>query len=141
MKESWQLWAILAAVFAALTAVLGKVGVTDIGSNLATFIRTVVILLLTGMIAFAAGELRDTQQITQRSAIFLILSGLATGASWLCYYRALKIGTASQVAPIDKMSVVFVAVLASLFLGETLSPRAWAGVAMITGGALLVSWG
>nr|WP_209007812.1 EamA family transporter [Roseibium litorale] len=141
MRDTWQLWAVLAAIFAAATALLGKLGVNEIGSNLATFIRTIVILGLTGAIAVATGEMKGVSDLSAKGTMFLVLSGLATGASWLCYYRALKMGTASQVAPVDKLSVVFVAVLGTLLLGESLSLRAWAGVVLIAGGALLVAQG
>ncbi|SHM40044.1 EamA family transporter [Roseibium suaedae] len=141
MRDTWQLWAVLAAIFAAATALLGKLGVNEIGSNLATFIRTIVILGLTGAIAVAAGEMKGVSELSAKGTMFLVLSGLATGASWLCYYRALKMGTASQVAPVDKLSVVFVAILGTLFLGESLSLKAWAGVVLIAGGALLVAQG
>lgn len=141
MRDTWQLWAVLAAIFAAATALLGKLGVNEIGSNLATFIRTIVILGLTGAIAVAAGEMKGVSELSAKGTMFLVLSGLATGASWLCYYRALKMGTASQVAPVDKLSVVFVAILGTLLLGESLSLKAWAGVVLIAGGALLVAQG
>ncbi len=141
MTASWPFWAILSAIFAAATAILGKVGVADIGSNLATFIRTIVILILTFAIALGSGEMERFTAVPRKAILFLVLSGLATGASWLCYYRALKLGTASQVAPIDKMSVVFVAILATLFLGESLSLRAWLGIVMIGAGALFVAQG
>lgn len=141
MRDTWQLWAVLAAIFAAATALLGKLGVNEIGSNLATFIRTIVILGLTGAIAVAAGEMKGVPDLSVKGTMFLVLSGLATGASWLCYYRALKMGTASQVAPVDKLSVVFVAILGTLLLGESLSLKAWAGVVLIAGGALLVAQG
>ena len=109
----------------------------DISSDLATFIRTVVILLVIGLLVAATGQLRGSGAITPRSWIFLILSGLATGASWLCYYRALKLGEAAKVAPIDKLSVVLVALFGVAFLGERLVLRNWIGVAMIALGALL----
>lgn len=141
MRDTWQLWAVLAAIFAAATALLGKLGVNEIGSNLATFIRTIVILGLTGAIAVAAGEMKGVSDLSVKGTMFLVLSGLATGASWLCYYRALKMSTASQVAPVDKLSVVFVAILGTLLLGESLSLKAWAGVVLIAGGALLVAQG
>ena len=136
---SWWAWALASAVFAALTAIFGKVGVQDISSDLATFIRTVVILLVIGLLVAATGQLRGSGAITPRSWIFLILSGLATGASWLCYYRALKLGEAAKVAPIDKLSVVLVALFGVAFLGERLVLRNWIGVAMIALGALLIA--
>lgn len=136
---SWPFWALASAVFAALTAILAKVGIEGIGSNLATFIRTVVILAFAGLILTMAGEWRAPGSIAPRSWLFLVLSGLATGASWLCYFRALKLGEAAKVAPIDKLSVVFVAIIAAVFLGEKLSPLNWLGVALIATGAVLVA--
>jgi transporter family protein len=136
---SWPFWALASAVFAALTAILAKVGIEGIGSNLATFIRTVVILAFAGLILTVAGEWRAPGTIAPRSWLFLVLSGLATGASWLCYFRALKLGEAAKVAPVDKLSVVFVAIIAATFLGEKLSPLNWLGVALIAAGAVLVA--
>jgi transporter family protein len=136
---SWPFWALASAVFAALTAILAKVGIEGIGSNLATFIRTVVILAFAALILTAAGEWRSPGSIAPRSWLFLVLSGLATGASWLCYFRALKLGEAAKVAPVDKLSVVFVAIIAAVFLGEKLSPLNWLGVALIACGAVLVA--
>ena len=136
---SWPFWALASAVFAALTAILAKVGIDGVGSNLATFIRTVVILAFAGLILTVAGEWRAPGSIAPRSWLFLALSGLATGASWLCYFRALKLGEAAKVAPVDKLSVVFVAIIAAAFLGEKLSPLNWLGVALIAAGAVLVA--
>jgi uncharacterized membrane protein len=136
---SWPFWALASAVFAALTAILAKVGIDGVGSNLATFIRTVVILGFAGLILTVAGEWRAPGSIAPRSWLFLVLSGLATGASWLCYFRALKLGEAAKVAPVDKLSVVFVAIIAATFLGEKLSPLNWLGVALIAAGAVLVA--
>ncbi len=112
----------------------------NIGSDLATFIRTAIILMLTVAIVTFSGQIRAVGAIPGRTWIFLVLSGLATGASWLCYFRALKIGDAARVAPIDKLSVVMVAVLAAVFLGERLSATNWVGVTMIAAGAILVAW-
>lgn len=136
---SWPFWALASAVFAALTAILAKIGVEGVGSNLATLVRTVVILAFAALIVTVAGEWRAPGEIGRRSWLFLVLSGLATGASWLCYFRALKIGEAAKVAPVDKLSVVFVAVIAAIFLGERLSPVNWLGVALIAAGAVLVA--
>lgn len=136
--SSWQFWALLSAVFAALTAIFGKVGVARIDPNFATLIRTLVILAFIVVVVLVAGGAQPLESISQKTWIFLVLSGLATGISWLCYFRALQLGPAAQVAPIDKLSVVFVAVMAVVLLGETLSLRNWIGVAMITGGAVLV---
>ncbi len=135
----WYAWAILAAVFAALTAIFGKVGVQDINPDFATLIRTAVILAVAAALVASTGAWQPLASIAARSWLFLVLSGLATGASWLCYYRALKIGQAAQVAPIDKLSIVLVAVFATVFLGERLSGRNWLGVALIAAGALLVA--
>jgi transporter family protein len=135
----WQAWALLSAAFAALTAIFGKIGVEDINSDFATFIRTlVIIVVLAGMLA-ALREFQPPSQIPGRTYLFLTLSGLATGASWLCYYRALKLGDAARVAPIDKLSVVLVALFGVAFLGERLSGRNWLGVLMIAAGAVLVA--
>ncbi|QYO75382.1 EamA family transporter [Devosia salina] len=137
--QSWQFWAFLAAVFAALTAVFAKIGIENVGSDMATLIRTAIILLLSLAIVISFGQWQALNTIPSRTWIFLLLSGLATGASWLCYFRALKLGPASQVAPIDKLSVVMVAVFAALFLGERLSTLGWAGVVLIGLGAVLVA--
>ncbi len=136
---SWQFWAFLSAVFAALTAIFAKVGVEDINSDFATFLRTIIILMVLSGILFVTDQFQSLRTVSVKSLSFLVLSGLATGASWLCYFRALKLGNASQVAPIDKLSVVFVAVLGALFLGERLSPGNWFGVVLITIGVLLVA--
>jgi bacterial/archaeal transporter family protein len=136
---SWPFWALLSAVFAALTAVFAKIGVEGVNSNLATFIRTLVVVCAAALFVFATGSWQNPSTIGARTWLFLALSGLATGASWFCYFHALKLGDAARVAPIDKLSVIFVAVFAVLFLGEKLSPANWAGIAMIAGGALLVS--
>ena len=141
VAELWQFWALLAAVFSALTAVFAKVGVESIDSNLATFIRTLVVIAALTGIAGATGQFANIPAISGSSWLFLTLSGLATGASWLCYFRALKLGDASRVAPIDKLSVVFVAVFAALFLGERLSFPNWLGVGLIALGAILLASG
>ena len=138
---SWQFWAVLSAVFAALTAIFAKLGVSAIASDFATLIRTVVILAVVAALVLATGQWQPLASVPSRTWTFLVLSGLATGASWLCYFRALKLGDAARVAPIDKLSVVFVAVLGVLLLGERLSATAWAGVALIAAGALLVARG
>ena len=135
---SWQAWALLSAVFAALTAILAKVGVQNINSDFATFVRTIVVLLALAAILGVTGQYQRLDSVPQRSYLFLILSGLATGASWVCYFRALKLGNASLVAPIDKLSVVLVALLSVTFLGEKLLFRNWAGIILIAIGAVLV---
>lgn len=136
---SWLPWALLSAAFAALTAIFGKIGVADIGSDLATLIRTVVILGTIGAIVAATGQWQAPDTIPSKTWIFLVLSGLATGASWLCYFRALKLGDAARVAPIDKLSVVLVALFGVVFLGERLSGVNWTGVGLIAAGAVLVA--
>lgn len=141
LTQSWQFWAILAAVFAALTAIFAKIGVTDINSNFATFLRTIVVVLALGLLIWQTGETQSLSTLSPKTITFLVLSGLATGASWLCYFKALQIGKAAQVAPIDKLSVVFVAILAALFLGEQLSFMGWSGIALISAGAVLVAIG
>jgi transporter family protein len=141
MTTTWQFWALLSAAFAALTAIFAKVGVENVNPDLATLIRTVVIVLVLGAIVWAFGEYQPPSTIAARTWTFLILSALATGASWLCYFRALKLGNASQVAPIDKMSVVLVAIFGALFLSEKLTALAWLGVLLIGGGAVLVAVG
>lgn len=137
----WLGWALASAVFAALTGILAKLGVAGIASNLATAVRTAVVLALASAILAATGEWRGVGAIGPRAWLFLVLSGLATGASWLCWFRALSLGDAARVAPIDKLSVVLVAVFGVTLLGEHLSPTAWAGVALIAGGSLLVAIG
>jgi transporter family protein len=136
---SWQIWAVLSAVFAALTAIFAKVGVGEIDSDLATFIRTIVVLLALAAILAATGKFTAPGPITPRSWLFLVLSGLGTGASWLCYFRALKLGPASLVAPIDKLSVVLVALFAVAFLGERPSLNQWLGIGLIAAGAVLIA--
>jgi bacterial/archaeal transporter family protein len=136
---AWQFWALLSAVFAALTAIFAKVGVEDVNSDFATFFRTLVILVVLGGILFLTNQYQPLRSISARSYLFLCLSGLATGASWVCYFRALKLGNASQVAPIDKLSVVLVAVFGAVFLSEKLSIGNWLGVCLIAVGALLVA--
>jgi len=137
---TWQLWAVLSAIFAALTAILAKIGVQNINSDFATFIRTIVVLLALGVILLATGQYQRLNTVSPRSYLFLTLSGLATGASWICYFRALKMGNASLVAPIDKLSVVMVAVLGVMFLHEKLVFRNWLGIVLIAIGAVFVGW-
>jgi bacterial/archaeal transporter family protein len=137
--QSWQVWALLSAVFAALTAIFAKIGVENINSDLATFIRTIVVLVSFLLLLLATGQFVPPQQISGRTWTFLVLSGLGTGASWLCYFRALKLGPASLVAPVDKLSVVLVAIFGVLLLGERPSPTGWLGIAMIGCGAVLIA--
>lgn len=139
LAATWQFWALLAALFAALTAVFAKLGVSTIDPDFATFLRTLVIVLLLGLIVFRKRSSADLSTLTPHGVMFLVLSGLATGASWLCYFRALHLGDASKVAPVDKLSVVFVAVIAAIFLGEHLSVSGWAGVGLIATGSILVA--
>ncbi|MCS0497626.1 EamA family transporter [Ancylobacter sp. MQZ15Z-1] len=141
LVSTWQFWAVLSAAFAALTAIFAKVGVANVGSDFATFIRTLVILAALALMLTVTGSWQGLGTVSARSGTFLVLSGLATGASWLCYFRALKLGEASRVAPIDKLSVVLVAVFAALFLGERLSATGWLGVALIGAGAMLIATG
>ena len=136
---SWLPWALASAAFAAMTAIFAKVGVANVNADLATFIRTIVIVATLGAIVWATGQWQAPTSIPSRSWLFLVLSGLATGGSWLCYFRALKLGDAARVAPIDKLSVVLVALFGVAFLGERLSGLNWLGVALIGGGALLVA--
>ena len=138
--DSWLAWAVLSALFAAATAVFAKAGVQDISSNYATLIRTLVVLLFLVFLVLGTGEWQPLSSIDRRTWMFLLLSGLATGASWLCYFRALKLGPVSQVAPIDKLSLLLVAVLGVVFLGEKLSARNWTGVLLMALGAFLVAF-
>ena len=136
---SWQLWALLSAIFAALTAILAKVGIENVNSDFATFIRTIVILVAAGAMVLITNHWQSPSTVSGKTWTFLVLSGLATGLSWNCYFRALKIGNAGQVAPIDKRSVVLVAIIAAIFLGERMSPLNWIGGALIGVGAILVA--
>jgi transporter family protein len=133
----WQGWALLSAVFAAFTAIWAKLGVEDVDPNVATFIRTVVILIFLGAILLVTGQ--KFGPTPMRSYLFIAVSGLATGASWLCYFHALKLGDAAQVAPLDKLSVVLVAIFAVTFLGERLTLRDAVGIAFVTIGAILIA--
>jgi bacterial/archaeal transporter family protein len=137
--SSWQVWAVLSALFAALTAIFAKVGVEDINSDIATFIRTIVVLISFALLLSSTGQFANPGPISQKSWIFLVLSGLGTGASWLCYFRALKLGPATLVAPIDKLSVVLVALFGVVFLGERPSFNGWIGIILISVGAVLIA--
>jgi transporter family protein len=139
--SSWQLWTLLSAAFAALTAIFAKVGVENVNSDLATFIRTIVVVCVLGLIVYATRQFQNPTTISGRTYLFLLLSGLGTGASWLCYFRALKLGNAAQVAPIDKLSVVLVALFGVIFLGERLNALNWLGVVLVAAGAILVAIG
>ena len=139
LLTAWQFWAAMSAVFAALTAIFGKIGVQNINSDFATLIRTVIILAVTALIVLASGAWQPLSGISRKTYFFLLLSGMATGASWLCYYRALKSGPASGVAPIDKMSVILVALFAAAFLGEHLKWHNWLGIVLIALGTIAVA--
>jgi transporter family protein len=138
--SSWLFWALASAGFAAMTAILAKVGVAGVDPDLATLIRTLVVVTALVVMLAATGRLVSPGGLSGRNWLFLVLSGLATGASWLCYFRALQLGPAAQVAPIDKLSVVLVAIFGVTFLGERLTLPNWAGVALIGVGAILVAW-
>ena len=135
---NWLHWALLSALFAGLTAILAKVGVREINSNLATAIRTVVILVFAWSIALVTTT-QPLSTVSMRTWLFLVLSGLATGLSWLCYFRALQLGQASKVAPVDKLSVVVAIALAALFLGEQLTWRHWVGGVLIVSGTMVLA--
>ena len=134
----WWLFALLSAIFAALTSILAKVGIDGVDSNLATAIRTVVVVGMAWLMVFITHAQSGISEISKKSWLFLILSGLATGASWLCYYRALQIGEVSKVVPIDKLSVVFTLVLAFVFLHEEFTVKSAVGAALITAGTLVM---
>jgi bacterial/archaeal transporter family protein len=137
---SWAFWALLSAAFAALTAIFAKVGIENINSDFATFFRTIIILIMAALIVVATGNWQQPSTVSAKTWSFLILSGLATGASWICYFRALKLGDAARVAPVDKLSVVFVAIFAVIFLGERLSTINWVGILLIACGAVFVGY-
>jgi transporter family protein len=139
LAADWRLWAVGAAVFAAATALLAKVGVEGVNSNFATFVRTLVILPTLLIFLLLTRQMQHPGSVTPKTYLFLALSGLATGASWLCYFRALQLGPAARVAPIDKLSVVLVAIAGVLLLGEKLTPGAWIGVGLIAAGAICVA--
>jgi len=137
--SGWFFWALLSAVFAAMTAIFAKLGLAGIDSDMATLVRVVIIFAVLGLFVAATGKWVDPRSLSGRTWLFLALSGLATGASWVCYFRALKIGEASKVAPVDKLSLVLVAVFAVLFLGERPAAREWIGIALVAGGVLVLS--
>jgi len=136
---TWFFWALLSAVFAAMTAIFAKVGLTGIDSDLATLVRTGVITVVLAAFVFATGKWTNPMTLPPKTLLFLVLSGLATGASWVCYFRALKVGEASKVAPVDKLSLVLVAVFAVLFLHERPSVREWLGILMVGAGVLVLA--
>ncbi|MCK9374518.1 MAG: EamA family transporter [Syntrophobacterales bacterium] len=135
----WLGWALLSAVFAALTAIFAKIGLEGVDSDLATLIRTVVILIVLAGFVYFAGKYRNPFELQPKTWIFLVLSGLATGASWVCYFRALKVGEASKVAPVDKLSLPFVALFAVLFLGERPGAREWFGIFLMGAGVVILA--
>mgnify|MGYP001187691699 FL=1 len=135
----WFYWALLSAIFAALTAIFAKIGIQDVDSDLATLIRTAIIIVELSSFVVYTGKWANPFELSPKTWLFLGLSGLATGASWVCYFRALKLGDASQVAPVDKLSLVLVAIFAFIFLGERPSFREWTGIAMVAGGVLVLA--
>ncbi|GAA0601285.1 EamA family transporter [Paenochrobactrum glaciei] len=139
MVDSWQFWALLSAVFAALTAIFAKVGIQGVNSDFATLIRTFVIIGALSVFLSVSGQWQSPAEISAKSWVFLVLSGLATGASWLAYFRALQVGDAARVAPVDKLSVVLVAIFAAVFLGERISMINWLGIVLIGCGVVLVA--
>ena len=138
-QQGWLAWALLSALFASLTAIFAKVALQGIDSDYATLLRTVVIVILLAAFVVATGKWSSPAALGGRTWLFLVLSALATGASWVCYFRALQVGNASQVAPVDKLSVVLVAVLAVAFLGERPPAKDWLGIAMVAGGVVLLA--
>ena len=137
---NWFVWAVLSALFAGITAILAKIGVAGVNSNLATAIRTTVVLVFTWGIALATSKPSAVLELSRRTWLFLALSGLATGLSWLCYFRALQLGEASRVAPVDKLSIVFVIAFAALFLHERLTWHQWIGGGLVVAGAMVLAW-
>jgi|SRR5271155_3215126 len=138
VSMNWIFWSLLSALFAAATAILAKIGVAHVDSNLATAIRTTVVVIFAWAIALALGKHGEIRQVDRQAWVFLTLSGLATGLSWLCYFRALQLGPASRVAPLDKLSVVLVMVFAVILLGEKMSPMAMLGGVLIASGAVVM---
>ena len=134
----WAIFAILSAIFAALTSILAKVGIEGDNSNLATAVRTIVVVLMAWFMVFATGNQNGIVDISKKNWIFLILSGLATGASWLCYYKALQLGEASKVVPIDKLSIVITTILAFIFLGEQITLKTLIGCCLIVAGTFVM---
>ena len=134
----WFIFAILSAIFAALTSILAKIGIEGVNSNLATAVRAIVVVLMAWLMVFVTGSQNGLMDISKKSWIFLILSGLATGASWLCYYKALQIGEASKVVPIDKLSIVITVALAFLFLGEQITLKTLIGCSLIVAGTFVM---
>lgn len=140
VANDWFFWAALSACFAALTAIFAKIGIQGIDSDFATLIRTVVIVFVLAAFVWYAGKWSDPRELSPKTLIFLSLSALATGASWVCYFRALQIGEASKVAPVDKFSLVLVAVFAFVFLGERPSVREWLGIGLVASGVVVLAF-
>jgi transporter family protein len=138
---NWFTWSLLSAVFAGATAILAKLGVTGVNSHLATAVRTAVVLVFAWMMVFSVASPAEMFGWTRRTWVFLVLSGLATALSWLCYFRALQLGEAAKVAPVDKLSVVFVLIFAGFFLHEPLTVRTAIGALLVAGGAIVLAWG
>ena len=138
-SSSWVMWALLSAVFASLTAIFAKIGIQGVDSDLATLIRTAIIILVLGLFVWLTGKWSNPFQLPAKTWIFLGLSSLATGASWVCYFRALQIGDASKVAPIDKLSLVLVAIIAFIFLGERPEALEWVGIFLVGAGVVLIA--
>jgi bacterial/archaeal transporter family protein len=139
-SPAWFIWALLSAGFAALTAIFAKIGIAGIDSDFATLVRTAIIIFVLAPFVWLAGKWSNPLALPSRSLLFLALSALATGASWICYYRALQLGEASKVAPVDKFSIVLVAVFACAFLGERPATREWLGIALVAGGVLVLAF-
>jgi transporter family protein len=138
--QNWFYWALLSAVFAALTAIFAKIGLERVDSDYATLIRTFVIVFVLGVFVFSAGKWSNPTTLDSKTWTFLILSALATGASWVCYFRALKMGAASKVAPVDKLSVLLVAIFAVIFLHERPTLRDWIGILLVGAGVMILGW-
>ena len=136
----WIVFALLSAVFVALTSIFAKIGIDGVNSNLATAVRTVVVIVMSWLIVFITNNQSGLAQISKKSWVFLILSGIATGASWLCYYRALQLGKATEVAAVDKLSIVFTLILAFIFLQDTFTVKSLIGCALIATGTILMVW-
>jgi transporter family protein len=140
MHTSWLPWALLSAFFAALTAIFAKIGVRDIDADFATLIRTFVVVIALAVLVLSTGKWSNPTTLSSKTQVFLVLSGLATALSWLCYFRAIQIGPVALVAPIDKLSVVLIAVFAFAALGERLTGREWLGIALVTAGVVTIAW-
>ena len=140
MNHDWFFYALLSAIFAAMTAIFAKIGLKGVDSDLATLIRTGVILVTLALLVAATGKWQNPWELQSRTILFLVLSGLATGASWVCYFRALQVGDASQVAPVDKLSLILVAIFAVVFLGERPSLREWIGIAFVGFGVFILAF-